>query len=159
MAITCFVQQSQFNADFPDLTADQIASQVSGLDIHRLSVQISKATVLIALKDKVAKSPKPVFLSVYLANTLLSPTGAANLNLFGDTFDIWIDDKKIAINTNIFNDPFLFEQSVHAAEKIADFTKGDADMNAATFAKALAGQGVDFHAEVTRVFHRELTHL
>ena len=52
----------RFNADFPNLTADQIASQVSGLDIHPLSVQISKATVLIALKDKVVKSPKPVFL-------------------------------------------------------------------------------------------------
>jgi len=132
----------KFNKDFPTLTADQIASQVSGLDIHPLSVQISKATVLIALKDKVAKSPKPVFLSVYLANTLLSPTGAANLNLFGETFDIWIDDKKIAINTNIFNDPLRFEQSVHAAEKIADFTKGEADMNATTFAKALHGQGI-----------------
>ena len=132
----------RFNADFPNLTADQIASQVSGLDIHPLSVQISKATVLIALKDKVVKSPKPVFLSVYLANTLLSPTGTASLNLFGDTFDIWIDDKKIAINTRIFDDPLRFEQSVHAAEKIAEFTKGEADMSAATFAKALAGQSV-----------------
>lgn len=132
----------RFNAEFPNLTADQIASQVSGLDIHPLSVQISKATVLIALKDKVAKSPKPVFLSVYLANTLLSPTGAASLNLFGDTFDIWVDDRKIAINTRIFDDPLRFEQSVHAAEKIAEFTKGDSDMNATTFAKALAGQGI-----------------
>lgn len=132
----------KFNADFPNMTADQIASQVSGLDIHPLSVQISKATALIALKDKVAKSPKPVFLSVYLANTLLSPTGTASLNLFGDTFDIWIDNKKVAINTNIFNDPLRFEKSVNAAEKIADFTKGDADMSASKFAKALAGQGV-----------------
>lgn len=132
----------KFNADFPNMTADQIASQVSGLDIHPLSVQISKATALIALKDKVAKSPKPVFLSVFLANTLLSPTGTASLNLFGDTFDIWIDNKKVAINTNIFNDPLRFEKSVHAAEKIADFTKGDADMSASKFAKALGGQGV-----------------
>ncbi len=132
----------KFNAEFPELTADQIASQVSGLDIHPLSVQISKATVLIALKNKIAKSPKPVFLSVYLANTLLTPTGAATLNLFGDTYDIWIDDKKIAINTNIFNDPLRFEKSVHAAETIADLTKGNADMNATAFAKALAGQGI-----------------
>ena len=132
----------KFNADFPDLTADQIASQVSGLDIHPLSVQISKATVLIALKNKVTKSPKPVFLSVYLANTLLSPTGAASLNLFGDTFDIWIDDKKIAINTRIFDNPLQFEQSVHAAEKIAEFTKGDKEMSSEAFAKSLKGQGI-----------------
>lgn len=130
----------KLKVDFPTLTADEIASQVSGLDIHPLSVQISKATVLIALKDKIAASPKPVFLSVYLANTLLSPTGTASLNLFGDTFDIWIDDKKIAINTRIFDDPLRFEKSVNAAEKIAEFTKGDADMNAGAFEKALVGQ-------------------
>lgn len=136
--LRCAIER--FKSEFPDLTADQIASQVSGLDIHPLSVQISKATVLIALKDKISKSPQPVFLSVYLANTLLSPSGGASLDLFGGTFDIWIDRQKVAINTSIFNDPLRFESSIHAAEAIADFTKGSAIMTASAFEKALIGR-------------------
>lgn len=110
-----------------DLSASQIASQVCGFDIHPLSVQISKATVLIALKDKIKVSSRPITLSIFLANTLLTPVTAANLDLFGDNFDVLVDKEKISLNTKIFDDTQRFEEAVRTAGKLADHTKGKAN--------------------------------
>ena len=54
----------------PEKTPEEINKQIYGIDIHPLSVQIAKATVLLALGKDVINSRKPVFLNILLANTL-----------------------------------------------------------------------------------------
>ncbi len=76
----------------PKATAEKLALQVAGIDIHPLSVQISKTTLLLALGDRVRAAKKPVILQVFLANSLLVPRGAANL--FETSFEVSVDNKQ-----------------------------------------------------------------
>lgn len=127
----------RFKRDFPELTADQLADQVCGIDIHPLSVLVAKTTLLLALGDKVREAKNPIVLNVYLADTLLTPTGSVNLDLFGDEFKLWIDRNEYSINTSVFNNPGAFDQAVTIAEDLADFTRSEPAMDQKTFAAAL----------------------
>ncbi|HAO21612.1 MAG TPA: hypothetical protein DCQ37_14795, partial [Desulfobacteraceae bacterium] len=61
----------RLKTEHPDMPAYDIAQRVVGIDIHPLSVQISKNTVLMALGDKIrSESCRPISISVFLANTL-----------------------------------------------------------------------------------------
>jgi len=61
----------RLKTEYPDMPAYDIAQRVVGIDIHPLSVQISKNTVLMALGDKIrSESCRPISISVFLANTL-----------------------------------------------------------------------------------------
>lgn len=122
---------------FPDLTADQLAAQVCGIDIHPLSVLIAKTTVLLALGKTIRQAKQPITLNVYLADTLLTPTGSVNLDLFGDEFKLWIDDKQYSINTSVFNDPGAFDKAVTIAEDLAEFTKKNTEMSQRAFSRAI----------------------
>ena len=135
----------KLEAESIDLPADQIAAQVCGFDIHPLSVQISKATVLIALKDKIKESNKPINLSIFLPIFLIIIT-AANLDLFGDNFDILVDKEKISLNTTIFDDIQRFEEAVRTAGKLADHTKNKVKL-----------PREEFNALKNRLGHNQLT--
>lgn len=128
---------SRLKKEHPDLTADQLAKQVCGIDIHPLSVLIAKTTTLLALGDKIHEAKQPIMLNVYLADTLLTPTGSVNLDLFGDEFKLWIDEKQYGINSRVFNNPGAFDQAVSLAEDLADYTKSKSLMDQKAFAIAL----------------------
>jgi len=128
---------SRLKKEYPDLTGDQLANQVCGIDIHPLSVLISKATVLLALGEKIREAKQPITLNVYLADTLLTPTGSVNLDLFGEEFNLWIDDKHYSINTSVFNDLGAFDRAVTIAEELADYTKSKPLMDQRAFTSAL----------------------
>ena len=100
----------------PERAASEISNQVCGFDIHPLSVQISKATILIALKNKIKASSRPVSLSIFLANTLLTPSVTAHLDIFGDAFEIFVDKIKVSINTRLFDDTEKFEIAIRTAK-------------------------------------------
>ncbi|MDC7684520.1 N-6 DNA methylase [Asticcacaulis sp. BYS171W] len=123
--------------EYPDISADQLADQVCGIDIHPLSVLVAKTTVLLALGDKIQAATRPIVLNVFLADTLLTPTGSVNLDLFGDEFKLWIDRSQYSINTSVFNNPGAFDAAVNIAEGLADFTKNSPSLDQKAFASAL----------------------
>jgi len=70
-----------------DITAEQISESIYGIDIHPLSVQIAKTTVLLALGGEITKSEKPVHINVILANTLSESGEWENLFSLKGKFD------------------------------------------------------------------------
>ena len=107
----------------PDLPPEAIAAQVAGIDIHPLSVQVAKTTLLLALGDSLRHAHRPVSLRVYLANSLITPQLSA-VNLFGEEFGITIDERKYFLPTGTFDEPGLFDHAISVADSLADNTAG-----------------------------------
>lgn len=103
------------------ITAEQINNAIYGIDIHPLSVQIAKTTLLITLGKDILKSTKPIHLNIILANTLLAPEGVKNL--FGGEFLMHIDKDKYYLNTQILEDIKLFDEALEVAEDLANQTQ------------------------------------
>ncbi len=106
----------------PDLSAEDINNQIYGIDIHPLSVQIAKTTILLALGKNITKAKKPVHINVILANTLLAPEGVSNF--FGSDFNMNIDGDVYKLNTQILDDDFVFESVLGICESLANDTFG-----------------------------------
>ena len=104
----------------PEITAEELNQAVYGIDIHPLSVQIAKTTVLLALGKGIINAKRPVQLNVIQANTLLAPEGVQNL--FGGEFSIAIDKHKYALNTQIFEDVLLFDTALQVCDDLAETT-------------------------------------
>jgi hypothetical protein len=102
----------------PDISVEEINDNIYGIDIHPLSVQIAKTTVLIALGKEVARAKKPVHLNIILANTLLAPEGVKNL--FGGEFFMQIDKEKLWLNTQVLDDMKLFDEALEVCEDMAE---------------------------------------
>ncbi len=128
---------ASLKSKFHDLSAEDICNQVCGIDIHPLSVLIAKTTLLLALGDKLALAKKPLLLNVYLADTLLTPPTSVSLDMFGDEFTLWIDDKAYKINTCVFNDIGFFDEAVTLAEDIAEITKSEKVLGQEAFTNSL----------------------
>lgn len=108
---------SKLKNDFPDISLQEILSQVIGIDIHPLSVQIAKTTILLAVADRLKKVRKPINLQVYLANTLLIPDDS--LDLFSDYFDVHINKKKYKVTNQLIKEPSFFDQAIGFCEELA----------------------------------------
>jgi hypothetical protein len=104
----------------PKTTVEEINNQIYGIDIHPLSVQIAKTTLLLALGKDIRKSKKPIHLNIILANTLLAPEGVQNL--FGGEFLMYIDKEKFYLNTQILEDVEFFDEALEVCETLADQT-------------------------------------
>ncbi|NJN77427.1 MAG: SAM-dependent DNA methyltransferase [Saprospiraceae bacterium] len=116
---------------YPTLEANQINDMVYGIDIHPLSVQIAKTTVLISLGKSIANAKKPVRINVILANTLLAPEGVQTL--FGGEFKLNIDRKDYIINTQVLNDVQLFDEALQVCDDLAERTKNETKVDKAVF--------------------------
>ena len=101
---------SQLRRSYPKLGAASIAEQVVGIDIHPLSVLISKATMLLALGPTVKEARKPVTLHIYLANSLLVPRGTADL--FKSTFQVSVDNSSYTLDIATIENPEEFDTLV-----------------------------------------------
>ena len=104
----------------PDVTVEELNEQVYGIDIHPLSVQIAKTTLLLALGKEIIKAKKPVYLNIILANTLLAPEGVQNL--FGSEFQLSIDKEKYHLTTQILEDVKLFDEALGICDDLAEQT-------------------------------------
>ncbi|TAF72662.1 MAG: restriction endonuclease [Bacteroidetes bacterium] len=104
----------------PNISATEINHAIFGIDIHPLSVQIAKTTVLIALGKTIQNAQKPIRLNIILANTLLAPDGT--LELFGKSFKMSIDKELLVLNSQIFDDIKLFDDALDVCESLADST-------------------------------------
>lgn len=120
------------------IEAAEINNMVYGIDIHPLSVQIAKTTLLLALGKDIIKAKKPVHLNIILANTLLAPEGVKDL--FGNHFSMPIDKEKYVLNTQVFEDVKLFDDSLDICEELAEQTMHKKLALKDDFAKILVSQ-------------------
>lgn len=120
---------------FPDAPVEELNAQVHGIDIHPLSVQIAKTTLLLALGKKVREATRPIHLNVILANTLLTPKGIKTF--FGDELKMEIDEERLFLDMSIFADARLFDTAIEIADDLAGQTSGKADFKIANFQKAI----------------------
>lgn len=106
----------------PDVTVEELNEQIYGIDIHPLSVQIAKTTLLLAFGKEIINAKKPVYLNIILANTLLAPEGVQNL--FGNEFLLNIDKEKYHLTTQILEDVKLFDEALAICDELAEQTMG-----------------------------------
>lgn len=119
----------------PKAKVEDINDQIYGIDIHPLSVQIAKTTLLLALGRGVANAKKPIHLNIVLANTLLTPQGVETL--YGHIFEMQIDRKKYSLDTGIFADVHLFDEALNVCEELASQTQNQKEESLATFTAIL----------------------
>jgi hypothetical protein len=114
---------ARLRTDWPDLTVQQIANQVTGIDVHPLSVQIAKTTLLLALGEGVARASKPVTLNVYLANTLFlsQDEGKKTLYTSGHHFLVQVDKTRLPLDMAPFiGQPDRFVKAIDLAQHFVD---------------------------------------
>jgi len=104
----------------PSVNIEDINSNVYGIDIHPLSVQVAKTTLLLAYGKELQSVKRPLHLNVILANTLLAPDGIENI--FEDEFSLSIDKQKVFLPIRILNDVKLFDQALNVCEDLANQT-------------------------------------
>ena len=119
----------------PGIKPAEINNCIYGIDIHPLSVQIAKTTLLVSLGKDIAKANKPIYLNITLANTLLAPEGVKNL--FGGEFLMQIDKDKYYLNTQVFEDVHLFDEALEVCEELAEKTQGKKAATEAVFTDTL----------------------
>lgn len=106
----------------PDVTVEELNEHIYGIDIHPLSVQIAKTTLLLALGKEIINSKKPIYLNVVLANTILAPEGVKDL--FGKEFLLNIDKERFHLTTEILEDVNLFDEALGICDDLAEQTMG-----------------------------------
>ncbi len=114
---------ARFRADWKDMPAQQIANQIKGIDVHPLSVQIAKTTLLLALGETVGRANSPVTLNVYLANTLFLSQDEGQKTMFtsGLHFTVNIDGTKVALDVEPFEgQPDNFTKAIDLAQHLID---------------------------------------
>jgi hypothetical protein len=112
---------------WPNATIDQINSCIYGIDIHPLSVQISKTTLLIAYGRRLLEAKRPIQFNVILANTILAPSGVRGL--FGGEFTMQIDQKGYSLNTQLFDDTQMFDRTLEMCDDLAEQTQGNPSLS------------------------------
>ncbi|HEY5125233.1 MAG TPA: N-6 DNA methylase, partial [Ignavibacteria bacterium] len=137
----------------PAVEAYDINNQIYGIDIHPLSVQIAKTTMLLALGKEVIKSKKTVHLNIILANTLLAPEGVQTL--WGNQFSMPIDKNKYILNTQIFENGGLFDDGLEVCEKLSQQTMGKTNTTIQNFGKILSAKHKSggLNSQITESFY------
>ena len=105
--------------NYPTLSADKLASQVVGIDIHPLSVQIAKTTILLALGDLISKAKQPISPNVFLANSLLLPKGSTEISgeLYGESYKVDIAGKACVLSEKVFDESGFFDEAIKFVEE------------------------------------------
>lgn len=130
---------ARYQREWPDMPPQQIANQIKGIDVHPLSVQIAKTTLLLALGERVARAKAPVVLNVYLANTLFLSSDEAKKSLFtsGHHFSVRVDDKRLGLDMGPFiGQPDSFSRAIDLAQHFID-DQLQVEQSLASFDKAL----------------------
>lgn len=136
----------------PEVSVAQLNDQIFGIDIHPLSVQIAKTTLLLSLGKEISKLKQPIHLNIIQANTLLAPEGVKDL--FGGNFEMSIDKDKFKLNTQIFEDVQLFDTALQLCDELAEQTEHKKKLFQNDFEKILRKQSVGLNAQVTESFYK-----
>jgi len=103
-----------------DITLEELSSQIVGIDIHPLSVQIAKTTLLLSFGSLLKNIKKPFYIRVYLSNSIVAPD--TNVNLFGEEFVVKMNNKTYYLPKGTFDFPTLFDFAISFIEKLATIT-------------------------------------
>ncbi|MBP7497362.1 MAG: SAM-dependent DNA methyltransferase [Bacteroidales bacterium] len=118
-----------------NISVEQLNENIFGIDIHPLSVQIAKTTMLLALGKEILESKKPIHINIILANTLLAPEGVESL--FGNDFKLKIDKDEYLLNTQILEEIDLFDEGLEVCEELAEQTLNRREENEIVFENIL----------------------
>ena len=148
---------ARLRTDWPDMPVQQIANQITGIDVHPLSVQIAKTTLLLALGEGVARAKSPVTLNVYLANTLFlsQDEGKKTLYTSGHHFLVRVDDQRLPLDmTPFIGQPDRFVKAIELAQHFVD-ANVETEQPFAVFEKALRARvpTVDIDASLVAELH------
>lgn len=137
----------------PQIKVEDLNDQVHGIDIHPLSVQIAKTTLLLALGRDVVAAKREIHLNISLANTLLAPKGVQTL--YGGEFQMPIDRDRFSLSTRIFEDMRLFDAALNVCEELAGQTRGRREEKLPAFTNALKTQAgvAEISEDVAHSFH------
>ncbi len=122
----------------PTISIEELNEQIHGIDIHPLSVQIAKTTLLLAYGKDIINAQRPLHLNIVLANTLLAPKGVESL--FGNQFTLQIDKDHYSLGMQIFDDMALFDDGLSVCEELATQTQKRKDESLKTFTNTLKTQ-------------------
>jgi len=114
---------ARFRADWPDMPVQQMANQINGIDVHPLSVQVAKTTLLLAFGEAVARASAPVSLNIYLANTLFLSQDEDKKTMFttGHHFRVNVNGEKISLDVAPFiGQPDNFSKAIELAQHLVD---------------------------------------
>ena len=138
----------------PDISPQKICENIYGIDIHPLSVQIAKTTVLISLGERAKFISEPIKINIILANTLLAPEGETDL--FGSEFQITIDKFKYQINTQVLESVNQYDAILMICDNLAEQTKKNDELSISEFEKILDRQYTKngITSQITESYHR-----
>jgi type I restriction-modification system DNA methylase subunit len=144
----------KFKKIHPELPVAELNNRIYGIDIHPLSVQIAKTTILLALGKEIAHSKKPVHLNIILANTLLAPDGVKDL--FGETFRMLIDKETLILNSQVLEDVALFDEALETCDELADQTMNKKKATAQAFETILKNRHKkgEFNTQIIESFYK-----
>ncbi len=101
---------------YPQTPVEQIVQNVAGIDIHPLSVLITKTNILLAL-GKRAATKRPLQLRVYQANTIFIPP--QHVGFIKDHYKVMINGKFYDIHYDIDKFDNLFDTAIMVADTFA----------------------------------------
>ena len=122
----------------PQITPEELSNQIYGIDIHPLSVQIAKTTLLLALGKEIRNLKRPVHINVILSNTLKIPEGVKTL--FGSEFKMDIDKDDFLLNSQVLEDLTLFDVGVDVCEELAEQSMNENKVSVTTLENSLRRQ-------------------
>jgi hypothetical protein len=109
------------SSEKPSYLLRNILTNVAGIDIHPLAVIISRATYLLAIKDLIKFTRRPIQIPVFLADSLFLPSEVSQPKL-GETAGYQIRfgrDKSVNIPDELVTNPEFFDPAITAATKVA----------------------------------------
>ena len=102
---------------YSDMNAQQLLQSVVGIEIHPLSMQIAKVTLILSLSSLIKNAKTHLQLPIYLANTLYIPE--SSMDMFEGEYRIRINDEKIALHKDLFEDLGRFGVAIKACDEIS----------------------------------------
>ena len=119
---------------FPNMNAYELLNSVVGIDIHPLSVQIAKVTLILGTSRQIKEAYEAgggtlISLPVYLANTLYIPKESANI--FEEEYEVNVNDKNLFFPKELFEDLDSFAAFIKACDDLSEQNKGRKENQAA----------------------------
>lgn len=138
----------------PEMTVNELNDSIYGIDIHPLSVQIAKTTMLLAMGREVIESRLPIQINVILANTLRSPDGVETI--FGKKFKMEIDRDTLELSSKILDDVKTFDKALDTCEELAEQTLIEKDISIEVFGNILENRlnNEGLNSQVVESFHK-----
>jgi type I restriction-modification system DNA methylase subunit len=127
----------------PDISAAELAAQVIGIDIHPLSVQIAKTTLLIGLQDILNETEEPILLRIYLANSIIMREDT--VGLFEAGYRIKIDNESFWFSKHTFQDTDFFDTIISMLDKAADRSLHSASLSLNEVTENCKNLGANVH--------------